>query len=130
VLDSLKEVQLWLKDLTNVLFDEERIGIGGHSYGAYISQLMGGARVVMPLSPSSSSYEEREESEGIQWTSFRDARIKATLLISPQGVSSNPEFRGLREKSWDEYEVPLMVRFLLSFFCLSFFFFCSNLFFG
>jgi len=112
VLDSLKEVQLWLKDLTNVLFDEERIGIGGHSYGAYISQLMGGARVVMPPSPSSSS-EQGEESEGIQWTSFRDARIKATLLISPQGVSSNPEFRGLREKSWDEYEVPLMVSFLL-----------------
>ena len=112
MLDSLKEVQLWLKDLTNVLFDEERIGIGGHSYGAYISQLMGGARVVMPPSPSSSS-EQGEESEGIQWTSFRDARIKATLLISPQGVSSNPEFRGLREKSWDEYEVPLMVSFLL-----------------
>ena len=112
MLDSLKEVQLWLKDLTNVLFDEERIGIGGHSYGAYISQLMGGARVVMPPSPSSSS-EQGEESEGIQWTSFRDARIKATLLISPQGVSSNPEFRGLREKSWDEYELPLMVSFLL-----------------
>ena len=112
MLDSLKEVQLWLKDLTNVLFDEERIGIGGHSYGAYISQLMGGARVLIRPSPSSSS-EQGEESEGIQWTSFRDARIKATLLISPQGVSSNPEFRGLREKSWDEYEVPLMVSFLL-----------------
>jgi predicted dienelactone hydrolase len=64
----------------------ERIGVGGHSFGAHTSMLVGGAVV----------YPGRR--------SFRDPRAKCTLLISPQGVG------GLfREDSWKDYPVPALV---------------------
>lgn len=66
--------------------DPERIGVGGHSFGAHTSMLVGGAIVYLGR------------------RSFRDARAKCTLLISPQGVG------GLfREDSWKDYPVPALV---------------------
>jgi predicted dienelactone hydrolase len=82
VIDSLATIE----EKTGAKLDREKIGVGGHSFGAHTSMLVGGAVV----------YPGR--------LSFRDARAKCTLLISPQGVG------GLfREDSWKEYPVPALV---------------------
>jgi predicted dienelactone hydrolase len=82
VLDSLATIE----EKTGAKLDRERIGVGGHSFGAHTSMLVGGAVV----------YPGRK--------SFRDPRVKCTLLISPQGVGGI-----FREDSWKEYGVPALV---------------------
>jgi predicted dienelactone hydrolase len=82
VIDALALIE----EKAGTKLDRERIGVGGHSFGAHTSMLVGGAVV----------YPGRR--------SFRDARVKCTLLISPQGVG------GLfREDSWKDYPVPALV---------------------
>ncbi len=71
--------------------DETRIGVGGHSYGAFTAQLLAGATVDVPKGPKAKS--------------FADALPKAFLLLSPQGKGQ----QGLTEKSWTSVERPLMV---------------------
>lgn len=82
VLDSLATIE----ERTGRKLDRERIGVGGHSFGAHTAMLVGGA-VVHPGRRT-----------------FRDPRVKCTLLISPQGVG------GLfRDDSWKDYPVPALV---------------------
>jgi predicted dienelactone hydrolase len=86
VIDSLATIE----EKSGAKLDRERIGVGGHSFGAHTAMLIGGA-VAYP---------------GIfaKGKSFRDARVKCTLLISPQGVG------GLfRNDSWKDYAVPALV---------------------
>ncbi len=71
--------------------DAARVGVGGHSYGAFTAQLLAGATVDVPKSAKAKS--------------FADPIPKAFLLLSPQGKGQ----QGLTEKSWASVERPLMV---------------------
>jgi dienelactone hydrolase len=71
--------------------DFSRLGMGGHSYGAFTAQLLAGATVDIPKGPRSRS--------------LADARPKAFLLLSAQGKGQ----QGLTEKSWQALDRPLMV---------------------
>jgi predicted dienelactone hydrolase len=68
--------------------DGTRIGIAGHSYGAYTALLCAGARVQV-------GSEERE---------FTERRAKAFVALSPPGNGA----RGLSDRSWRDLERPLL----------------------
>ncbi len=90
VIDSLGDLQKSLPQLKGKI-DEKRIGVGGHSYGAYTTQMIGGALLDIPHVGKSQS--------------FRDDRPRALLLLSPQGKTQN----GLTEDSWKKMTRPMMV---------------------
>ncbi|MCH2169969.1 hypothetical protein MK489_04220 [Myxococcota bacterium] len=69
--------------------DLERVGVAGHSIGAYAAQLVAGARV------SGASGE---------LLSLRDHRVRAALLVSPQGTGR----LGLAPESWQSVDLPQM----------------------
>lgn len=69
----------------------QRIGVGGHSYGAYTAQLIGGATINLP----------QQKAE----TNLHDPRVKAVLLLSPQGSGQ----QGLTASSWQNFQTPMMV---------------------
>lgn len=108
VRDALKKPELWEsrpKDVTFLLnslpalqeripglvgrLDTAHIGVGGHSMGAFTADAIAGALVDLPNHPG---------------TSFADPRVKAALLLSPQGPG---EF-GLTDHSWDHVAIPLL----------------------
>jgi len=89
VADALPTLQRRLPALKGKM-DRSRIAAGGHSYGAYVSQLIAGATVDIP--------------NGRQEMSFRDKRFRAALLLSPQGVNR----MGLTARSWDHAAIPMM----------------------
>src|SRR5262249_35747608 len=70
--------------------DLKRIGMGGHSYGAFTTQMIGGATVDIP--------------NGRRAQSFRDDRPLALMLLSPQGKNQN----GLTEASWKTMTRPMI----------------------
>lgn len=88
VLDSLGDLQNHLPQLKNKI--EKRIGVGGHSYGAFTTQMIGGVTLDIPSQPRGQS--------------FADNRPRALLLLSPQGKSQN----GLTESSWKKLTRPTM----------------------
>ncbi len=69
--------------------DGERVGVGGHSFGAYTSQLFSGVTIDLP---------------GEGPTSFRDDRVGAVVLASGQGRNQ----QGLRDGSWDTVVCPML----------------------
>jgi len=87
VLDSLNDIEKNYPELAGKM-DHARIGVGGHSYGAFTAMLVGGAKTFSnpPLAVG-------------------DARVKAIIAMSPQGISSN---RGLTADSWQDMHVPAM----------------------
>jgi predicted dienelactone hydrolase len=91
VIDSLQALQKNYPQLAQRI-DASRIGVGGHSYGAWVSQVLGGAKVNLPSGE----------------TSLADRRVKAVLLLSPQGIEPNG-FGMKNEHSWDELRVPMML---------------------
>ncbi len=88
VLDSLPELQKSIPALAGKI-DADRIGVGGHSMGAFTAGAIAGALVDLPGRPASK---------------FADPRAKAVLLLSPQGPG---EF-GLTDHSWDRISLPLL----------------------
>lgn len=62
--------------------DAERIGVAGHSFGAYTSMAVAGMKVDLPGAPD---------------TVFRDPRVKAVLPMSPQGGKT----MGIDDGAWD-----------------------------
>lgn len=90
ILDGLPELETQLSEFQGQ-FDLEHIGVGGHSYGAYTAQLIGGAQIDIP--------------DGKTNTNFLDPRIKAILLLSPQGSGQ----QGLTTSSWNQQTLPMMV---------------------
>lgn len=72
--------------------DPARIGVAGHSFGAYTSMAVGGMLVDLPAE------------HGGPNRSFRDPRVKASLSMSPQG----PGTVGISEDAWSEFAVPAM----------------------
>jgi len=67
--------------------DRNRMGVGGHSYGAFTAMLVGGVRTY----PGG--------------TSYADPRVKAIIAMSPQGPS---DVRGLTRESWNELRTPAL----------------------
>ncbi len=67
--------------------DRTKIGVGGHSYGAFTAMLLGGARTF----PGA--------------TSYADPRVKAVVAMSPQGPN---ERLGLTTESWANVRVPTL----------------------
>ena len=92
VIDSLGEIEKRVPDLAGKL-DRSRIGVGGHSYGAYTAQAIGGATVTMP-----------GESKP---RSFADPRVKAVVIMSPQGEGE----MGLTGHSWDNMRLPTLLMY-------------------
>lgn len=88
VLDSLPLLQTRVPALAGRM-DAEQIGVGGHSLGAFTADAIAGALVDLPGHPS---------------VNFSDPRVKAVLLLSPQGPG---EF-GLTSHSWDHIKLPLL----------------------
>lgn len=72
--------------------DPTRIGVAGHSFGAYTSMAVGGMLVDLPA-----------EHGGLD-RSFRDPRVKASLSMSAQG----PGTVGISDGAWSQFGVPAM----------------------
>jgi predicted dienelactone hydrolase len=87
ILDSLNDLEKNFPELAGKM-DHARIGVGGHSYGAFTAMLTAGAKTF-----------------GNPPLTFADARVKAIIAMSPQGVSTN---RGLTADSWRNMHVPAM----------------------
>jgi predicted dienelactone hydrolase len=85
--DALETLGEHVRSLRGRL-DLSRVGIGGHSYGAYTALLCAGARI-------------RVDGE---WKSFQEERGKAFLALSPPGNGS----RGLSAESWETIVAPLL----------------------
>jgi predicted dienelactone hydrolase len=87
VIDSLNDLEKNYPELAGKM-DHTRIGVGGHSYGAFTAMLAGGAKTFStpPLA-------------------LGDPRVKAILAMSPQGIAAN---RGLTAESWRDVRVPAM----------------------
>jgi Predicted dienelactone hydrolase len=75
---------------TGVKVNTDRPAIAGHGYGAFVAQLLMGAKVT--------------DSDG-NVLRLRDPRFFAAILMSPQGAG----VMGLREDSWSEVASPLLV---------------------
>ena len=89
VIDSLVEMAVLAPQLKGKI-DRRRIGVGGHSYGAYTAQLIGGATVDVPGKPPGQS--------------FADRRVRAILVMSGQGRGQ----QGLTQRSWGALTCPMM----------------------
>lgn len=89
ILDSLGRLEDLVPRLKGKL-DRERVAVAGHSFGSLAPQLLGGATMKPPEAPP---------------LSFTDARVKAVVLLAPQGRG----IAGLHEHSWDGFTLPLMV---------------------
>jgi predicted dienelactone hydrolase len=88
LLDSLDELQKRVAGL-NGKIDASRIGVAGHSMGAYAAEAVGGALVDLP---------------GHAGQNFADPRAKAILCLSPQG----PGQFGLTAHSFSNISLPFM----------------------
>ncbi len=86
ILDGLDRLEESYPELKGKI-DRAKIGVGGHSYGAFTTMLLGGARTY----PGA--------------TSYADPRIKAIVAMSPQGPS---ETFGLTSESWTDVRVPAL----------------------
>lgn len=86
ILDSLDRLEQSFPELQGKI-DRTKIGVSGHSYGAFTAMLIGGARTF----PGAVSY--------------ADPRVKAVVLMSPPGPR---ESRGLTEQSWAELRIPTL----------------------
>lgn len=88
VMDSAAQLLAKLPVLKGRL-DPSRIGVGGHSYGAYTAMLLGGVTVDLG---------------GAKARSFADPRVRCILPISAQGTGQ----QGLTESSWSSLRLPMM----------------------
>jgi predicted dienelactone hydrolase len=88
LMDSLPELQKRVAGLTDKI-DATRIGVAGHSMGAYTAEAIAGALVDLPRRVS---------------TSLADSRARAVLCLSPQG----PGQFGLSTHSFEKITLPFM----------------------
>jgi predicted dienelactone hydrolase len=92
VLDSLGLIEKKKRALRGKL-DRTRIGVGGHSFGAYTAEAVAGATVTMPGKTHPQS--------------FADKRVRAFVVMSPQGTGE----MGLTDHSWDHIRVPMFLMY-------------------
>lgn len=86
-LDSINQLCPWIQ------FDKNRIGLAGHSFGAFTAQLVAG--VTPPQKARAST--------------LNDRRVKAVLLLSPQGVSRGGPLGFDDASAWRGMNMPVMV---------------------
>lgn len=86
VIDSLATLQEKYPELKGKM-DTAKIGVAGHSYGAFTTMLLTGA--------TSSKLTG----------SFADPRIKAAIAMSPQGIGDQ---YGLTSQSWTNVKTPIL----------------------
>lgn len=72
--------------------DMRRIGVAGHSFGAYTAMAIGGMTVDLP------------ETDGRKGQSFRDERVRAVLPMSPEGAGT----MGISAGAWDKFAAPVL----------------------
>ncbi|WP_218081438.1 alpha/beta hydrolase family protein [Anthocerotibacter panamensis] len=70
-------------------FDNQHIGVAGHSFGAATALMVAGTKI------------DTNQSRDI---SFRDPRVKAFIAISPDGAGQ----RGLDPDAWNQITTPVM----------------------
>jgi predicted dienelactone hydrolase len=87
VLDSVNDLENRFPELRGKV-DASRIGVAGHSYGAFAAMLIGGAQTF-----------------GNPPLQLADPRVKAIVAMSPQGAAAN---RGLTAQSWTNLRIPAM----------------------
>ena len=92
VIDSLSTIEKLVPGLQGKL-DRRHIGVGGHSFGAYTAELIGGVSIRFPGQDKPQS--------------FPDKRVSAILLLSPQGQGR----MGLTAHSWDNLHLPMLLMF-------------------
>lgn len=92
VINSLPEIEKLAPQLAGKL-DRRRIGVGGHSFGAYTAELIGGMTILLP---------GKEEPQ-----SFTDRRVSAILLLSPEGEGK----MGLTADSWSNLRLPMLLMY-------------------
>jgi predicted dienelactone hydrolase len=90
LIDSLPALEKKVPGLKGKL-DTARVGVAGHSFGAFTSMLVGGATV--------------DASDAARGKNFADARVKAIMPISAQGTSH----MGLTRDSWKNVKLPMLV---------------------
>jgi predicted dienelactone hydrolase len=91
VIDGLDRIEESYPELKGKI-DRAKIAVGGHSYGAFTAMLIGGARTFGSVKdPAGATY--------------FDPRVKAVVLMSPQGPS---ETFGLIPDSFKEIRVPTL----------------------
>ncbi len=88
ILDSLDQLAAKLPALGGRI-DRGRIGIGGHSLGAYTAMLIGGVTA---------------DIGEVKARSFKDARVRCIMPISGQGTGQ----QGLTESSWSALTIPML----------------------
>jgi predicted dienelactone hydrolase len=92
VIDSLAQIEKRALALKGKL-DRSRVGVGGHSYGAYTAVAIGGATVQMP--------------GGKAPVTFANKRVRAIVVLSPQGEGE----MGLTSHSWESIHVPMLAMY-------------------
>ncbi|MEO8036416.1 MAG: hypothetical protein ABI837_18410 [Acidobacteriota bacterium] len=88
ILDSLATLEQQYPELRDRM-DHAKIGVGGHSYGAFTTMQLGGMKVFQNGSALTLS----------------DPRIKAAIAMSPQGVG---DANGLTPESWRDVRLPIL----------------------
>lgn len=88
VIDSIPALQQQYPELGGKI-DLARIGVSGHSVGAFTAMLLSGVRTF----------------SGATAASQADPRVKAAVVMSPVGPG---ESRGLTTESWREVRLPVM----------------------
>lgn len=89
VIDGLDQIEEAVPALRGRL-DHKRIGVGGHSFGAFTAMLVGGATINFSVSEPNRT--------------FVDPRARALLVVSGQG----PGQQGLTERSWRKVYLPML----------------------
>jgi predicted dienelactone hydrolase len=88
VLDSLDQIISQVPALKDRV-DPSRVGVSGHSLGAYTTMLVGGVTA---------------DIGEVKQRSFKDARVRCILPISGQGTGQ----QGLTEASWATLTIPML----------------------
>lgn len=89
LLDSLPRLEEQVPPLRGHM-DPTRVGVGGHSFGAYTSMAVAGAKVY--ASPDKAM-------------EFEDTRVEAFLVLSPQG----PGGWAFKDDSWEPIHRPMFM---------------------
>jgi predicted dienelactone hydrolase len=103
VLDSITEMER----TTGLAIDRGRIAMAGHSAGAFTTQMLAGVKVGIPaeVDAGGALRERLRARERAALRSLGDARVRAAIVISGQGLTSPV----LNERSWEDVSIPMLV---------------------